>query len=82
MTAQQRGGGVGWGGDCVPALITEGLIRTFNQINVKFPYLSPLIPTALKQLWVAKTFTKLNLLSAYNIVHIKAGLYICTESTQ
>lgn len=40
---------------------------------VKYPYLLPLVLSALDQLKEAKVFTKLDLCSAYNLIHIKAS---------
>lgn len=45
--------------------------RGLNNISVRYPYLLPLVPTALEQLWSAKIFTKLDLRSAYNLIQIK-----------
>lgn len=44
-----------------------------NCIMVKYPYLLPIIPTTLEQLRSACIFTKLDLRSAYNLVHIHEG---------
>ncbi len=45
--------------------------RGLNYITVKFPYLLPLVPPALKQLRSAKYFTKLDLRNAYNLIRIR-----------
>ncbi len=47
--------------------------RKLNEITVKFRYPLPLIPTALEQLRGATIFTKLDLRSAYNLIHIREG---------
>lgn len=47
--------------------------RGLNQIMVKYPYPLPLVPSALEQLQSAQIFTKLDLHSAYNLVHIRRG---------
>lgn len=40
---------------------------------MKYPYLLPLIPVTLEQLREATIFTKLDLRSSYNLVHIQVG---------
>ncbi|KAK3521406.1 hypothetical protein QTP70_004345 [Hemibagrus guttatus] len=40
---------------------------------VCYPYPLPLVPAPLKQLWETELFTKLNLHSTYNLVHIREG---------
>ncbi|KAK3506488.1 hypothetical protein QTP70_002091 [Hemibagrus guttatus] len=47
--------------------------RGLNAITVRYPYLLPLVPSALEQLKRAKFFTKLDLSSAYNLVRIHEG---------
>lgn len=47
--------------------------RGLNEILVKYQYPLPLVPLVLKQLKKARIFTKLDLLSAYNLVQIRAG---------
>ncbi len=47
--------------------------RKLNEITVKFRYPLPLVPTALEQLRGATIFTKLDLRSAYNLIHIRKG---------
>lgn len=47
--------------------------RGLNEITVKFRYPLPLVPAALKQLWNAKVYSKLNLRSAYNLIRIRDG---------
>lgn len=44
-----------------------------NQIAVKYPYPLPLVPSALEQLQSARLLTKLDLCSAYNLMHIRKG---------
>ncbi len=44
-----------------------------NDISVKFRYPLPLVPASLEQLRKAKYFTKLNIRSAYNLIHICEG---------
>ncbi|KAK3543201.1 hypothetical protein QTP70_012297 [Hemibagrus guttatus] len=45
--------------------------RGLNAITVRYPYPLPLVPAALEQLRGARVFTKLDLRSAYNLVHIR-----------
>ncbi|KAK3524658.1 hypothetical protein QTP86_000497 [Hemibagrus guttatus] len=47
--------------------------RGLNAITVRYPYPLPLVPAALEQLRGARVFTKLDLRSAYNLVHIRKG---------
>ncbi|KAK3565579.1 hypothetical protein QTP86_012893 [Hemibagrus guttatus] len=47
--------------------------RGLNAITVCYPYPLPLVSAALEQLQRARIFTKLDLRSAYNLVHIKEG---------
>ncbi|KAK3505726.1 hypothetical protein QTP70_020347 [Hemibagrus guttatus] len=47
--------------------------RGLNAITVRYPYPLPLVPAALEQLRGARVFTKLDLQSAYNLVHIREG---------
>ncbi len=47
--------------------------RGLNDINVKFQYPLPLVPPALKQLYSAKYFTKLDLPNAFNLIRIREG---------
>ncbi len=47
--------------------------RTLNSQTVKLPYPLPLVPTALKELRGARIFSKLDLRSAYNLIHIREG---------
>ncbi|KAK1800528.1 hypothetical protein P4O66_005744 [Electrophorus voltai] len=47
--------------------------HNLNQISRKFAYRLPLAPAALEQLREAKYFSKLDLRSAYNLIHIKKG---------
>ncbi len=47
--------------------------RALNKITVKFRYPLPLVPTALKHLWGATVFSKLDLRSAYNLIQICKG---------
>ncbi|KAK3534603.1 hypothetical protein QTP86_016754 [Hemibagrus guttatus] len=47
--------------------------RALNKITVKFRYPLPLIPAALERLRGATVFTKLDLLSAYNLIQIREG---------
>ncbi|KAK3505820.1 hypothetical protein QTP70_019745, partial [Hemibagrus guttatus] len=47
--------------------------RGLNAITVRYPYPFPLVPAALEQLRGARFFTKLDLRSAYNLVHIHEG---------
>ncbi|KAK3516193.1 hypothetical protein QTP70_005692 [Hemibagrus guttatus] len=44
-----------------------------NAITVRYPYPLPLVAAALEQLRGARVFTKLDLRSAYNLVHIREG---------
>ncbi|KAK3541748.1 hypothetical protein QTP86_002145, partial [Hemibagrus guttatus] len=45
--------------------------RGLNAITIRYPYPLPLVPAALEQLLGAWVFTKLDLRSAYNLVHIR-----------
>ncbi|KAK3541244.1 hypothetical protein QTP86_016908 [Hemibagrus guttatus] len=47
--------------------------RGLKVITVHYPYLLPLVPTALEQLRGAKFFIKLDLHSAYNLVRVREG---------
>ncbi|KAK3540322.1 hypothetical protein QTP70_029592 [Hemibagrus guttatus] len=47
--------------------------RGLNAITVCYPYPLTLVPATLEQLRGAKFFTKLDLRSAYNLVHIREG---------
>ncbi|KAK3516619.1 hypothetical protein QTP70_022038 [Hemibagrus guttatus] len=47
--------------------------RGLNAVTVQYPYPLPLVPAALEQLRGAQVFTKLDLLSAYNLVRIREG---------
>ncbi|XP_056331155.1 aryl hydrocarbon receptor 1a [Danio aesculapii] len=47
--------------------------RVFNAATVKFAYPLPLVPAALEELCEACIFTKLDLQSAYNLIHIREG---------
>lgn len=47
--------------------------RGLNKITVKYPYLLPLVPAALKQLRTAQNLSKLDLRNAYNLVCIREG---------
>ena len=47
--------------------------RELNKITKRYPYPLPLVPAALEQLRGAKTFTKLDLFDAYNLIHIMEG---------
>lgn len=47
--------------------------RGLNEITVKYRYPLPLVPAALEQLRSAQYFTKLDLRSAYNLIHIRQG---------
>ncbi|KAK3575262.1 hypothetical protein QTP86_023383 [Hemibagrus guttatus] len=47
--------------------------RGLNAITVRYPYPLPLVPAALEQLRGARVFTKLDLRSAYKLVHIREG---------
>lgn len=44
-----------------------------NLVTVKHPYPLPLVPSALEELREAKIITKLDLPSAYKLVHIRKG---------
>lgn len=44
-----------------------------NQVGVKYSYLMSLVLATLEQLREAKIFTRLNLWTAYNLVHIQEG---------
>ncbi|KAK3544783.1 hypothetical protein QTP86_027479, partial [Hemibagrus guttatus] len=47
--------------------------RGLNTITVRYPYPLPLVPAVLEQLRGARVFTKLDLRSAYNLVHFHKG---------
>ncbi|KAK3540670.1 hypothetical protein QTP70_034526 [Hemibagrus guttatus] len=47
--------------------------RALNRITLKFRYPLPLVPAALEHLRGATIFTKLDLLSAYNLIRIREG---------
>ncbi len=47
--------------------------QTLNDHTIKLPYPLPLVPAALEELRGASIFLKLDLLSAYNLVHIREG---------
>ncbi len=47
--------------------------RTLNDHTVKLPYPLPLVPSALEELRGARMFSKLDLRSSYNLVHIREG---------
>lgn len=47
--------------------------RGLNDITIKFRYPLPLVPAAPEQLRQAKYFTKLDLRSAYNLIHMREG---------
>ncbi|KAI2668864.1 Transposon Tf2-6 polyprotein [Labeo rohita] len=47
--------------------------RALNDLTIKYRYPLPLVPSALEQLRSAKTFTKLDLRSAYNLIRIRSG---------
>ncbi|KAK3545878.1 hypothetical protein QTP70_016572 [Hemibagrus guttatus] len=47
--------------------------RGLDNVTVKFRYPLPLVPAALEQLREAKIYTKLDLMSAYNLIKIKEG---------
>ncbi|KAK3549059.1 hypothetical protein QTP70_030129 [Hemibagrus guttatus] len=47
--------------------------RGLNAVTVRYPFPLPLVPAALEQLRGARVFTKLDLRSAYNLVHIRKG---------
>ncbi|KAK3519646.1 hypothetical protein QTP86_015266 [Hemibagrus guttatus] len=47
--------------------------RRLNGITVQYPYPLSLVPAVLEQLRGARVFTKLDLRSAYNLVHIREG---------
>ncbi|KAL0152770.1 hypothetical protein M9458_052493 [Cirrhinus mrigala] len=47
--------------------------RVLNESTVKFAYPLPLEPAALEELREAQVFTKLDLRSAYNLIHIHEG---------
>ncbi|KAL0198834.1 hypothetical protein M9458_007374, partial [Cirrhinus mrigala] len=47
--------------------------RVLNESTVKFAYPLPLVPAALEELREAHVFTKLDLLSAYNLIRIREG---------
>ncbi|KAK3517535.1 hypothetical protein QTP70_012614 [Hemibagrus guttatus] len=47
--------------------------RGLNAITVRYPYPLPLVPAVLEQLGRARVFTKLDLRSVYNLVHIRKG---------
>lgn len=47
--------------------------RKLNLVTVRYPHPLPLIPSAIEQLQGAIIFTRLDLGSAYNLVHIRAG---------
>ncbi|KAK3567115.1 hypothetical protein QTP86_010087, partial [Hemibagrus guttatus] len=49
--------------------------RGLNAITVRYPYPLPLVPAALEQLRGARIFTKLDLRSAYNLVHTTHSHY-------
>ncbi|KAK3572708.1 hypothetical protein QTP86_006000 [Hemibagrus guttatus] len=57
------------GGGLRPCIDYRGL----NAITARYPYPLPLVPAALEQLRRARVFTKLDLRSAYNLVHIREG---------
>lgn len=45
----------------------------FNTITVRFPFLLPLVPSALEQLWEVHYFTKIDLRYTNNLIRIKEG---------
>uniref|UniRef100_A0A4W5LR80 ribonuclease H n=1 Tax=Hucho hucho TaxID=62062 RepID=A0A4W5LR80_9TELE len=47
--------------------------RGINQITVRYSYPLPLIASAIESIHGARFFTKLDLRSAYNLVHIREG---------
>ncbi|KAK3513350.1 hypothetical protein QTP70_012355 [Hemibagrus guttatus] len=47
--------------------------RSLNTVTIRYPYLLPLVPATLEQLWGAKYFTKLDLCSVYNLIRIRDG---------
>lgn len=47
--------------------------RGLNQVAVKYPYLLPLVPSAIEQLQNAQIFSKLDIHSVYNLIRIRAG---------
>ncbi|KAI2657028.1 Transposon Tf2-6 polyprotein [Labeo rohita] len=47
--------------------------RALNEVTVKYRYPLPLVPPALEQLRSARYYTKLDLRSAYNLIHIREG---------
>ncbi|KAL0187607.1 hypothetical protein M9458_014706, partial [Cirrhinus mrigala] len=47
--------------------------RSLNSQTINFAYPLPLVPATLEELRGAKVFTKLNLRSTYNLIHIRKG---------